>query len=196
MNFLKRYSVFSLILPLVLGVLSLSCSNTEKAKSDQKPNIVFILADDMGYGDLGCYNPESKIATPNIDGLANQGIRFTNAHAAGAWCVPSRYGLLTGRYPGRLESLNTKKQSLIEDGQETLASMLKRSGYRTACVGKWHQGFEGLDWENPENIAVLKDGPVEKGFDYFFGMHASLDIPPYFYIENDRAVQAPSLIGG
>jgi len=70
---------------------------------------------------------------------------------------------------------------------------MKRAGYRTACVGKWHQGFKGLDWENPGNINELKDGPVEKGFDYFFGMHASLDIPPYFYIENDHAVQAPSL---
>ncbi|MDX2429576.1 MAG: arylsulfatase, partial [Bacteroides sp.] len=193
MNFLNQYSIFSLILPLVFGTLIFSCSSTEKTKADQKPNIVFILADDMGYGDLGCYNPESKIATPNIDGLAKQGIRFTNAHAAGAWCVPSRYGFLTGRYPGRLESLNTKSQSLIETGQETVATMLKRVGYRTACVGKWHQGFKGLDWENPEYIDVLKDGPVEKGFDYFFGMHASLDIPPYFYIENDRATESPSL---
>ena len=180
-------------------LIGFNCSNAEKKGAgkkpdeDQKPNIVFILADDMGYGDPGCYNPASKIASPHIDGLAARGIRFTNAHAAGAWCVPSRYGLLTGRYPGRLESLNTKNGSIIDAGQETIASMLKRSGYRTACVGKWHQGFKGLDWENPGNIGVLKEGPVEKGFDYFFGMHASLDIPPYFYIENDHAVQAPGL---
>ena len=182
-----------LILFLSTGIFFSACSSADKTAEQQKPNIVFILADDMGYGDLGCYNSESKIATPNIDGLAEQGIRFTNAHAPGAWCVPSRYGLLTGRYPGRLESLNTRSKSLIEPGQETLASMLKRSGYQTACIGKWHQGFKGLDWDKPENIGELKDGPVEKGFDYFFGLHASLDIPPYFYVENDRAVQSPGL---
>ncbi len=192
MNKSTQFKFLNLLF-ISFGIFCSSCSHPVKSTAETKPNIVFILADDMGYGDPGCYNPESKIATPNIDKLAKEGIRFTNAHAAGAWCVPSRYGLLTGRYPGRLESLNTHSQSLIEAGQETIASMLKRSGYRTACVGKWHQGFEGLDWENPGNIDVLKDGPVEKGFDYFFGMHASLDIPPYFYIENDRAVQAPSL---
>ena len=184
---LKLLSVFA-------GLVLFSGCNLGKGSGDKiKPNIVFILADDMGFGDLGCYNPASKIATPNIDRLAAQGIRFTNTHAPGAWCVPSRYGLLTGRYPGRLESLNTGDHSLIEPGQETLASMMKRFGYHTACVGKWHQGFKGIDWDNPGNIDVLEDGPVEKGFDYFFGMHASLDIPPYFYIENDHAVQAPGL---
>jgi arylsulfatase A-like enzyme len=182
------------ILIVCTGILFTGCKQVAGLSEENKPNIVFILADDMGYGDLGCYNADSKIATPNIDGLASQGIRFTNAHAAGAWCVPSRYGLLTGRYPGRLESMNTRSQSLIKSGQSTLASMLKGKGYRTACVGKWHQGFRGLDWETPKNIDVLTDGPVEKGFDYFFGMHASLDIPPYFYIENDKAVQAPDLM--
>jgi len=177
-------------------ILMCGCTRGSESGEMSKPNIVFILADDMGFGDLGCYNGDSRIPTPHIDKLAEQGIRFTNTHAPGAWCVPSRYGLLTGRYPGRLESLNTKRQSIIEPGQETLASMMKRFGYRTACVGKWHQGFKGIDWENPENINVLEDGPVEKGFDYFFGMHASLDIQPYFYIENDRAVQSPSLTIG
>ena len=179
---------------LLPGLLLMSgCTQGSGSGEKSKPNIVFILADDMGFGDLGCYNADSKIPTPHIDKLAEQGIRFTNTHAPGAWCVPSRYGLLTGRYPGRVESLNTRSKSIIEPGQETLASMMKGFGYRTACVGKWHQGFKGIDWDNPENIDVLEDGPVEKGFDYFFGMHASLDIPPYFYIENDHAVQSPSL---
>lgn len=156
------------------------------------PNVVFILADDMGYGDLTCYNSESKIQTPHIDQLAKRGVRFSNAHAAGAWCVPSRYGLLTGRYPGRLADLNTRAHSLIKANQETLATLMKRRGYQTACVGKWHQGFEGVNWDDPGHLSELKGGPVERGFDYFFGMHASLDIPPYFYIENDRAVEAPT----
>ena len=186
-----------IILSLTILITGSACTNKSEAESaKQKPNIVFILADDMGFGDLACYNGDSRIPTPHIDKLAEQGIRFTNTHAPGAWCVPSRYGLLTGRYPGRLESLNTRSQSIIEPGRETLASMMKRFGYSTACVGKWHQGFKGIDWDNPENIDVLEDGPVEKGFDFFFGMHASLDIPPYFYIENDHAVQSPSLIVG
>ncbi len=155
----------------------------------QRPNIVLIMADDMGYGDVGCYNPESKIPTPNIDRLAEQGVRFTNAHAAGAWCVPSRYGLLTGRYPFRTV-LNTQ-QSIIEEGRMTIGSLLQDNGYYTACIGKWHLGFEGgskdIDWDKP-----MRGGPVDRGFDYFFGMHASLDIPPYYYIENDRCVQPPT----
>ncbi len=186
--------LFVVLFLCISGVIHTSCvSQAGDDKESKTPNIVFILADDMGYGDLGCYNSESKIATPNIDILAAKGIRFTNAHAPGAWCVPSRYGLITGRYPGRLENLNTRDQSLIQPGQETLATMLKRKGYQTACIGKWHLGFEGVDWENPAHITEMKDGPVEKGFDYFFGMHASLDIPPYFYIENDHAVESPDI---
>jgi arylsulfatase A-like enzyme len=180
-------------LALFISLLAFGCSNPGAPLEPKAPNIVFILADDMGYGDLGCYNPHSKIATPHIDKLAEHGVIFTNAHAPGAWCVPSRYGLITGRYPGRLSSLNTRKGSLIKAEQATLASMLKDQGYRTACVGKWHLGFEGMDWENPANIDLLKGGPVDVGFDYFFGMHASLDIPPYFYIENNRAVESPNL---
>jgi arylsulfatase A-like enzyme len=180
-------------LAVIISLLALSCSNRQEPETKQAPNIVFILADDMGYGDLGCYNLDSKIATPHIDSLAEEGVKFTNAHAPGAWCVPSRYGLITGRYPGRLASLNTRKGSLIKAEQATLATMLKKQGYRTACVGKWHLGFEGMDWENPSNIDELKGGPVDVGFDYFFGMHASLDIPPYFYIENNQAVESPTL---
>ena len=200
---MSKLSSILKLLPGLVGLLVLSglllmsgCTQGSGSGEKSKPNIVFILADDMGYGDLGCYNGDSRIPTTHIDKLAEQGIRFTNTHAPGAWCVPSRYGLLTGRYPGRLESLNTRSQSIIETGQETLASMMKGFGYRTACVGKWHQGFKGIDWDNPGNIDVLEDGPVEKGFDYFFGMHASLDIQPYFYIENDRAVRSPSLTIG
>lgn len=184
---------FLLAVFLLLSSGAITSKNLTGAESNdkKKPNIVFILADDMGYGDLGCYNKASKIPTPHIDKLADEGVRFTNAHAPGAWCVPSRYGLLTGCYPGRLDKIKPWDGSLIKPGQETVASMLKRNGYKTACVGKWHLGFEDVDWENPTKISEMNDGPTKKGFDYFFGMHASLDIQPYFYIENERAVESP-----
>jgi arylsulfatase A-like enzyme len=154
-----------------------------------KPNIVFILADDMGYGDPHCFNPQSKCPTPNIDRLASDGMRFIDAHAPGPVCVPSRYGLLTGRYPFRNE-LDTNQRAIIESGRMTIASLLKQHDYSTAMVGKWHQGFDGgskFDYSKP-----IRGGPVDRGFDSFFGLHASLDIPPYFFIENDHAVAAPT----
>lgn len=183
------------LFPVVVFFAGLLVSN-ETYASDLKPkvapNIIFILADDMGFGDLTCYNNQSKIPTPHIDQLAEKGIRFTNAHSPGAWCVPSRYGLMTGCYPGKLPDLNVQQHSLIKPDQETLATLLKRKGYQTACIGKWHLGFDEVDWKNPATISEMKGGPIEKGFDYFFGMHASLDIQPYFYIENARAVQSPT----
>ncbi len=151
-----------------------------------RPNIVFILADDMGYGDPHCFNPQSKCLTPHIDRLASQGMRFTDAHAAGSVCVPSRYGLLTGRLPFRRESLNPAKEALVEPGRMTIASLLHDQGYSTAMIGKWHLGFDGgdaFDYSKP-----LRGGPFDRGFDSFFGQHASLDIPPYFFIANDRCV--------
>ncbi len=190
---MKFIPIFFLSLVLVTSAGIYSCQRpTDKQTAEKKqPNIVFILADDMGYGDLGCYNADSKIQTPNIDKLSENGIRFTNVHAPGAWCVPSRYGLLTGTYPGRLENLVLDK-SLIKPEQETIATLLKRNGYSTACVGKWHLGFDEVDWKNPATISAMKGGPTQHGFDYFFGMHASLDIQPYFYIENEKAVQSPT----
>ena len=174
---------------VLLGACAHSRNRITPAKAAQRPNIVLILADDMGYGDPGCYNPESKTPTPNIDRLAGQGVQFTDAHAAGPWCVPSRYGLMTGRYPFRTKL--DLQHSLIEPDRTTIASLLKENGYRTACIGKWHLGFEGgaekIDFNRP-----MRGGPVDHGFDYFFGMHASLDIPPYYYIENDRCVAAPT----
>jgi len=172
-----------------LLVLCAYCFFSSLAIAASAPNIIFILADDMGYGDVGAFNPESKISTPNIDRLASGGMRFTDAHAPGAVCIPSRYGLLTGRYPFR----NTRKfdnECLIEPGRMTIASLLKKAGYATAMVGKWHQSFDG----GPEylNRRILPGGPVDHGFDSFFGLHASLDIAPYFYIENDRELEPPT----
>lgn len=151
------------------------------------PNIVLVLVDDMGYGDPGCYNAESKIPTPHIDSLARDGLRFTDAHAPGPLCHMSRYGLMTGRFPFRTDVSKWPKQPLIGENQTTLPSVLKSAGYRTHMVGKWHLGFKENGYENP-----LPGGPVDVGFDSFFGIRASTDIPPYFYIRHDRAVAPPT----
>jgi arylsulfatase A-like enzyme len=152
-----------------------------------KPNIVVLLVDDMGYGDPSCYNAKSGIATPNIDRLAREGLRFTDAHAPGPLCHPSRYGLMTGRYPFRTDISRWPKQPLIEGGQVTIASFLRDQGYRTAMVGKWHLGFREEGYDRP-----LRGGPVDCGFESFFGLRASTDIPPYFYIFGARAVAPPT----
>ena len=160
----------------------------------ENPHIVFILADDMGYGDLSCYNAGSKIQTPNLDRMAREGMRFTDAHSGGSTCIPSRYALMTGRFAIR-RSMNLSKGSLIEPGRLTLPSMLREQGYRTAMVGKWHLGFDpfvqGPKAKLSEDV-LLRGGPVDCGFDSFFGMHASLDIPPYFYIRDRQVVAAPT----
>lgn len=172
---------------LFYGLLS-NCQQPKKESLKEKPNILFILADDMGYGDLKCYNPNSKINTKNIDNLAKAGMRFTDAHAPAAVCVPSRYSLLTGHYP----FLNKRKyeEGIIEPGRATIASILKKAGYRTGMVGKWHQGIVGEKDPVP-NMDII-GGPLDHGFDDFFGMPASLDIQPYYYIKNKRPVLLPT----
>ncbi|HEY8506317.1 MAG TPA: arylsulfatase [Gemmataceae bacterium] len=161
-------------------------------RAADRPNIVFVLADDLGQGDLGCYNRESKIPTPNLDRLAAQGMRFTDAHSPSSVCTPTRYGVLTGRYcwRSRLKSgvLQGYDPLLIEPGRVTVASLLKRHGYATAGVGKWHLG---LGDRNPTDYArPLRPGPLTVGFDSYFGIPASLDMPPYLYVENDRPAEA------
>lgn len=156
------------------------------------PHILLILADDLGYGDIHAFNNSSKIETPNIDRLAARGMRFTDAHAAGSTCVPSRYGLLTGRYPVRA-SLDWKNGPVIEEKQVTLASYMSALGYTSAMVGKWHQGLETVSGDLQFDYAQpLLGGPLDRGFQAFFGMHASLDIPPYFYIHNRAATAVPN----
>lgn len=173
----------------------------------ERPNIVYILADDLGYGDVGCYNPDSRIPTPNIDRLAIQGMRFTDAHSPSGVCSPTRYGILTGRYAWRtrLKSgvLGGYSLPMIEPGRATVAALLKAQGYRTAAIGKWHLGlnFATTDYDPPNSVASLggsptnilwggrvMNGPTTVGFDYFFGCAASWDMPPYAFIENDRFV--------
>lgn len=145
-----------------------------------RPNIVLILADDMGYGDLKSYNPDSQIATPSLDRLAAEGVRFTDAHTTGSTCIPARFGLMTGTYPFRQPSMRDSVP-LIPPKLPTLASILQTGGYKTAMVGKWHLGFTNKT--QPQAGVPLKGGPVDHGFDQFFGIHASTDIPPYYYIE-------------
>lgn len=174
------------------------------AQPDKKPpNIIFILADDMGIGDAGAYNPDAKFPTPHIDRLAKEGMRFTDAHAPAAICVPSRYGLLTGRYPFRSWSGKNEKTVMRgeqewvhygfpllrgEEDKTTLASLLKSKGYNTACFGKWHLGMERF----PDSNGVLNYAPVLYGFDTYFGNDAP-EQPPYAFVENDRFVTAPTL---
>ncbi|MFZ9937537.1 MAG: sulfatase family protein [Luteolibacter sp.] len=152
------------------------------------PNIVLILADDLGYGDLGCYGA-TQVKTPRIDSLAAAGRRFTDAHSASAVCSPSRYGLLTGSYPLRRNLWGptpTWTQKLTIDTHTlTLASLLKESGYATACIGKWHLG---LGDPKPDWNGVLKTGPLELGFDHFFGNPGVNSYPPFVYVENHRVV--------
>ncbi len=165
-----------------------SCSQFAVAAGTRsQPNIVVILVDDMGYGDPGCFSPDSKIATPNIDALSTAGMRFTDAHAPGPLCHLSRYGLMTGRYPFRATPERWAKERTIKAGQMNIASLLKSQGYHTAMVGKWHLGFDEDGYDKP-----LPGGPVDCGFDSYFGIRASTDIPPYFYIRDDRAVQPPT----
>lgn len=169
--------------------------------SAEKPNIVFILSDDLGYGDIQAYNPDSKILTPHLNQMAAEGIRFTDAHAGGSTCKPSRYALLSGEFAVRMVDKSDKKGPLLPEGQPTLASFLRDNGYRTAMVGKWHLGFDqngekGNELSNgfsfdPENMT---GGPADRGFESYFGMHASLDIPPYFYIDKRTATELPSTL--
>lgn len=179
----------SLLVLTALLLLFGRCTPAEDP-APEPPNIVFILADDLGIGDLPSYNPEAQTVTPHLDRLAAAGMRFTDAHAPGAWCVPSRYGLLTGRHPHRASMGAWTERALIDSSQTTLATLLRDRGYATYMVGKWHLGFEGgtdYDCSHP-----LRGGPVDHGFDRYFGIPSSLDIPPYFYIRGDACVTAPT----
>jgi arylsulfatase A-like enzyme len=165
-----------------------------------RPNIVVILADDMGVGDIRAYNDNCKVPTPNLDRLAEQGVRMNDAHSPSAVCTPTRYGLLTGRYCWRTRVkawvLDGEGRDLIE-GQQTAAGMLRESGYQTACVGKWHLGLGEFDAAEPGKKAVFSPdsraqhtaGPHTAGFDYSYIIPASLDFEPYVYLENGQQTE-------
>lgn len=188
---MKRTLIFMAALP--------SCTFLTINASD-RPNIVFILADDMGYGDISYLKGDSsKIHTRNLDKMADNGVVFLDAHSSSSVSTPTRYGILTGRYNWRstLKSgvLSGYSKSLISEGRVTMAMMLKRNGYTTAAIGKWHLGW---NWNNIENGVLnidyekpITDGPIDKGFDYFYGFSGSLDMAPYVYVENDMPTCVP-----
>jgi len=198
-------SLRQIITACLLTAASISVANSADAP---RPNIVYILADDLGYGDLGCYNRESKIPTPNLDRLASEGIRFTDAHSPSSVCTPTRYALLTGRYCWRsrlkAQVLGPWGTTLIEDGRLTAPQLLRNHGYATHCVGKWHLGF---DWptkdgqpagsrqnvlSNVDFTKPIPSGPITRGFDSYFGVDLP-NYPPYIYIENDHSIGIPSV---
>lgn len=204
----------------------------------KKPNVILLFVDDLGIGDLSCFNENSKIQTPNIDAIAKKGMKFTDSHACSSVCSPSRYGLLTGRYNFRSKLkysvLSGDSMPLIEKNRMTLGHLFQKQGYKTACVGKWHLGLEWVLKENSKDGGLLCEeylydniiprngteptlapliekapngldvdytqaisyGVNEFGFDYFFGMAASLDQPPFVYIENNRVTDIPNAVTG
>ena len=184
---------------LSLGSMAVLSGCAQQPQEQKKPNIVFIFADDMGYGDVSAFNENSKIQTTNIDRIANEGVAFTDAHSSSSVSTPSRYSLLTGRYNWRsdLKSgvLMGYNKALIAPDRRTIASVLRDQGYQTACIGKWHLGW---DWNNIEAgkdsvdfSKPITNGPTTRGFDYFYGIIASLDMAPYVYVENDMPTALP-----
>lgn len=194
--------------PLVILSILLIFSYCENA-TERPPNIIYILADDLGYGDIGVFNSEGKIKTPQLDLMAQQGMVFTDAHTTSSVCTPTRYGILTGRYnwrsPLKKGVLSGTSSGLIPKDRTTVASFLKSQGYQTAFIGKWHLGwnwalkdssFINSNIKNDEifeKIDFTKNishGPNDLGFDYAYGHCGSLDMPPYVYVENGK-ITAP-----
>ncbi len=196
---------------LSIFLFSLGCS--EDRSRLNYPNIIYVLADDLGYGDLSSYNEKSKIHTPNLDNMAAAGIRFIDAHTSSSVCTPTRYGILTGRYNWRskLKSgvLTGKSKSLIPSSRPTVASILQRHGYYTAFIGKWHLGwdwalkdtkeFGGDGWDAADFSQIdfskpVKNSPNDLGFTYAYGHSGSLDMAPYVYVENNLITMVPDTI--
>ena len=207
-----RYIFRSLFWALLVQFILVSCN-----KIQQPPNVIILYADDMGYGDVGILNPDSKIPTPNIDRLAQDGLVFTDGHSSSGVCTPSRYAMLTGRHHWRdfHKIVGGMGPPIFKKDQYTLPQMFKEGGYTTACVGKWHLGWnwdelrdkewikrdstvqwgrmayqftpEAWDWNRP-----VKGGPLDRGFDYYFG-DGTINFPPYAFIENERLIGVPTV---
>ncbi len=194
---------------VLTATLFLVAAGSSIAAETSRPNIVVILADDFGVGDIQAHYPENKIPTPCLDRLVGQGMSFTDAHSSSAVCTPTRYGLLTGRYCWRTRLqewvIAAYEPPLIGADRMTLPGFLKRHGYHTACIGKWHLGWE---WPGPQPSRMVEKGnalwnaqwdfskrimagPTERGFDYFFGVDLP-NLPPFTFIENDRVATLPT----
>jgi len=207
-----RKNEWILVSLITVTFLTRSCCHDTQGGSDKLPNVVIVLADDLGYGDLSSFNENSRIQTPHLDRMAADGMRFTDAHTSSAVCTPTRYGLLTGRYNWRTRLkqgvLSGTSTALIPPERTTLASMLKASGYHTAFIGKWHLGW---DWEIREGTEAdevswefgdtdidysrpVSNGPADLGFDYSYGHSGSLDMAPYVYVENGKVTALPDRI--
>jgi len=198
----KRNAFIAALLAILCGVAQAATTN---------PNIVVILADDLGYGDVSCFNAQSKVPTPRIDRLAREGMRITDAHAPSSVCTPTRYALLTGRYawrsPLKRGVLGPWGTPIIAADRLTVPALLRQHGYATAAIGKWHLGLNyttkdgrpaTLDADKMSNVDFTKpiaDGPITRGFDYYFGVNVP-NHPPYCFIENDRTVGIPSVRDG
>ena len=193
--------------PLILAA-ALACPAITLLRAADQPNILYILADDLGYGDVRALNPaRGKIATPNLDRMAAEGMVFSDSHSGSSVCTPTRYSIMTGRYSWRTSLvsgvLGGVSPPLIDEDRLTVAELLKSRGYQTSCIGKWHLGLEWTKWENPADrkkhpgwrfdfTQPFRRGPLSCGFDSFFGISASLDMEPFAFIENDRLTAAPT----
>ena len=200
-----KFSISMKAQTLLLSCLATGMSMNVTAQDKKQPNIIFILADDLGYGDLSYLNEQGKIKTPHLDKMASEGVVFGDAHSSSAVSTPTRYGVLTGRYNWRstLKNgvLHWYATPLIPSGRTTMASMLRNQGYNTACIGKWHLGFnfptkdgqKPVDKPDEYNLDFTKEitgGPCDVGFDYFFGVDAP-NYPPYCFIKNRHTVGLP-----
>ena len=161
------------------------------AVDDDKPNIIVILADDLGYGDVQALNPSGRVPTPHLDALAAESLVMTDAHSPCSWCIPTRYSLLTGRLPIGL-NVKDKNRAVIPDGTATLPARLRDIDYATAMVGKWHLGFASGEPHLSDGVQPLVGGPCDRGFDTYFGIPRSLDQPPYYYIRDREPVARPT----
>ena len=189
-------NIFQMLRSLVFQILALCVVSSLMAET--APNVVYILTDDLGYGDVRVCNPDGKIATPNVDELGKGGMVFTDAHSNSSVCTPTRYGVLTGRYAFRTRLtksvLGGSSPHLILPGRITAASFLKEQGYHTAFIGKWHLGWDWAKVEGTKDIDFSKPithGPKDRGFDYSYGHSGSLDMAPYVYVENGMPTAIP-----
>jgi arylsulfatase A len=182
-------TVITIFLPLLYSCQMKPTSREGGEVQNEKPNVIIINTDDLGYGDVSSYGA-TKVNTPHIDQLAREGRKFTDVHSASAVCSPSRYALITGQYPSRKGNLwgplFLRTPMVIDTAQMTVARVMKEAGYATACIGKWHLGFGNehpVDWNKD-----LKPGPLELGFDYYFGVPVLNSHPPFVYVENHKVV--------